>query len=275
MKYLLVSLFFLNAPNTFAGNRLAPVGLAEKRSPYINQLIFEHIKERTITDKNFSALLENLQKINELQKNFSQINIFSFLITETYKNILNYKQGTKNTKALISSNKIKQLKAKLEKYDLVYSDFAKFIINSSLEELSPFIKNKFLDRFQNTPPSSKKDRTKWRELKKIDKYIGPWINTAYRQTPEEFNHYLLAFALNHYELTMKQLSIYKIHSPPSNKEEPALFTGLGKVSLDKKQIQKKSTDTTIPKNSAKDIEKIKLEKKPIPHKKIDQLINNI
>ena len=123
---------------------------------------------------------------NDMQK-VPLSNALFLVKSEIYKGLLANPLLSTARELSLSESLVKGLEKKLEDHELVYTDFSKWLGQSLLSELAPFRKDGFLDRYQTISGNDVESRAKALQVKKLGKYLSPWILAFTEKSPEEFN----------------------------------------------------------------------------------------
>lgn len=186
MKALLI-LFALSSfaqePPFLKGLSVKEKGLSSELEVMVEQLA----KSEAITFSEAREVVDSAQVINADLSKSPRANALFLIKSEIYKSLLNGPLLPKKSRVTLSSSLLSSVKAKLKKHALIYGPFSKWVMDSVESELAPYIADGFIDKYQSVSGNDVKARTRSMELKKLAKYLGPWIVEFLDRGPEEFN----------------------------------------------------------------------------------------
>jgi hypothetical protein len=187
-KFLLIFLFTFNL---FAqeDKPLKDFNLLEEVSEELS-IVVKHLQQSNLNENRLIEVTTAARLINNDVKKMEGINLLYLLKSEIYKGLLNNQYISYSDSIQISSVIFKSITEKMKKYDLIYSDMAKWIYNSVKSDLDPYLKGDFIDRYQTVSRTNIKEVAKSMELRKALRYISPWVIAIESKTPEEFNEML-------------------------------------------------------------------------------------
>lgn len=144
-------------------------------------------EDKTLSDKTAKKALEAAAVINSDFQSIPRSNALFLVKTEIYKGLLENPLLPLQDEVLINESLAKGIEKKLKDHEIVYSPFAKWLMESILLELAPYRKDKFLDKYQTASGSDPSLRAKALEARRLAEYLSPWIVAFNENTPEGFN----------------------------------------------------------------------------------------
>lgn len=284
-----ILLYFLLFQNAIAEDLFKKIQANSELSPYINKIMLTHLQSSSVEPQQAYQILLSMNSINDNIGKLDRINTLALIITESFKSVLNHpSERVKGTNIIAAQ--LAQMKQKKEKYHLVYSDFSKFIIDSVIDEFTPYLKDQFLDKNQNIVASSLQEKEKLFKLKKVIKYLGPWVNKVNSLPANEFNFYVNQVIAKFYQKVDRILKVIQFHSINAESQGKRLFDGLNQPEIIKflampprKSSESESLSAEAPDTSSeqvksqaqKTVEDLTPPKKDIPTQELDQLIESI
>lgn len=241
------------------------LSIDKKNTPYLLQIIFDHIKNHPPTNVlKQEELIKTLIKINDWQKHITKQQ-FTFVVnSEAHKTILNYKINSGIQSSNISMSDLSNIESKIKVSNLIYSDFSKFILTESIRNFEEYRKDNFLEKYQNVDPPDKKSQIKKGKLKQISLYTGKWINKGLSSTPQNFNNYLSNISVTILNRLVNLLEVYKLHSKPT----------VGRIDILSNIPSAKSNQTPKKQTSPK-LPELEVDPMEGSSKKIDNLLRDI
>jgi hypothetical protein len=213
MKFII--LFFLFASPTFAQS-LKDVQIKADKTSYELELMVQHLKNE-VRDP---VLVENVIKYLSLINNdlkFSKRSYALFLLkTEIYRSILNYDLNITSS-LLINELFLKSLEQKLIKHKLTYTDFTRWMIGSMISDIRPYLKSNFSDS------SNAQMEMQNREYKKILKFVGPWLISFEKLTPEGFISEVSQMSIQTLKTISHKTFLYSAFAVATSDEATPLF----------------------------------------------------
>lgn len=157
------------------------------KAPIELKLMTQHLAKYTTDREDIFKVISYCNLINKDLKTSSKKNVFFMLKAEIYRGILRNQYLQFDNKLQVSSSLLNSIEQKLDKYDIVYSDFSKWIIKSILADLQPYIADNFIDQYQGISRLDIKKQEMVTRLKKVLSYITTWLEKIEKLTPENFN----------------------------------------------------------------------------------------
>lgn len=217
--------------------------------------------------------------INSDIKKIPKANALFLIKSEIYKGLLNNPLLEAKDELLLNESLVKGIEKKLDKHKIIYTDFSAWLVESLLLELAPFRKDNFLDRYQTVSGNDVESRAKALKLRKLTKYLSPWLMAFNENTPEEFNrlatqvsaglikriasktYYFREFASNHAEDSLPPLFSIPTVKPPEQTVAP-----LPSASLKQESEKIKAREQEV-------LEKLKGEDLENPSEVIENFVN--
>jgi hypothetical protein len=201
MKYLLFIFLFTYFSYAQEDNLLGNLSLIDETSEELN-IIIGHLNFSKVTPTQAQEVVAACQLINNDTTHMDRINLLFLIKSEIYKGLLNNQYLAYEDTVQISEVIVKSIEEKFKKYELSYGAFAKWIFKSIQNDLAPYRKDSFLNRYQTVSRTNMKEMALALSLKKSLKYISPWLIAIESQTPEQFNNTLTQIAID----ILKQIS---------------------------------------------------------------------
>lgn len=189
-SYFIILFIFSFACFSQDPNRLLEKFVLEDQFSEELKIIVRHLARHPISLERAQEVIAAAKVINNDIAKMDQVNLLYLVKSEIYKGLLNNQYLAYNDSIQISSVILKSIRGKMKKYDLNYSDMAKWVFQSIESDLSPYEKDGFIDTYQTVGGTNVKLRAKAMELTKALKYISPWIIAYESKTPEQFNSLL-------------------------------------------------------------------------------------
>lgn len=192
MKRLFTLLIIFYAHNVFAQDEILLLEKLTLEDSFSEELkiITSHLAKNPIERDRAEEAIAAMKIVNSDILKMDSVNLLYLVKSEIYKGLLNNQYLAYNNSIQVSSVILKSIREKMKKYDLNYSDMAKWIFESIEKDLAPYEKDSFIDTYQTVGGGNVKLRAKAMELTKALKYIAPWVIAYESKTPEEFNHLL-------------------------------------------------------------------------------------
>lgn len=188
-KLLAVNITLLLSFNLFAkAPALQGLTTISEKAPKELELLTMHLVKYVKTSQDVDKVIGYCNLINQDLQKTPKKNVFFMLKSEVYRGILRNQFLKKENTIQVSNSILLSIEQKLNKYDIVYSDFSKWIITSILEDISTFRKDGFIDQYQRINRSDFEQQKRYNKLKKTLSYISPWIEKIEKLTPESFNN---------------------------------------------------------------------------------------
>lgn len=165
-------------------------GLVVKQKGFSSELevmVDQLSKSKMITYKEAQEIADAARVSNVDLSKAPKSNALFLIKSEIYKSLLENSFLPQKSRLTLSSSLIKTLDAKLKKHRLIYGPFSKWIMDSIKTELSSYMADDFIDKYQSVSGNDIKARTRAMELERLAKYLGPWILEFLDRSPEEFN----------------------------------------------------------------------------------------
>ncbi len=241
---------------------LASLKITSTAVPYEMELMFNHLKEQTISREQKEKLLADLEVINDdLSAIGTKANMF-LMKSEILKGILTNQYLKKEARVQVSSSTVDSIQKKVQSNKVIYSNFSAWIIKSILNDLSEYSKNNFLNKYENVSRSNSKDTIKAKKLKKLLKYTSSLINSFLRKSPEEFNHLVTNITLDTISRLALKSYYFKALHPHQN---------IGAQPLFQIPTLKKSPPTSSPETPQDSIERDSFKQKVEAQKEIQKI----
>ena len=253
----------------------------ETTSPYLLTLMIQHLQASQISAKDARQLQEKIISINHSLQFVSKVNLTFFITSEMHKFILNYKfLNSIKTEVIIPSHII-AMQNKFKKNTLLYSSFAKFIIDSVQKDFLIFLPYDFLKNYQNISSAASRNHKKVAQLRKVVKFSGPWVKKITTLPVKDFNLLCTTIILDFFNHLEQQVKIFPHQIRSYNqKEHPPIFIGIKSVqSVDKDPADNSKANSPptdmAKKNAKKDLKELKKMDPIAPTKDIDKLLQQI
>lgn len=211
MKIIIFTLLFFS--QAVQAISFSSMNIDTANTPYLLQILLNHLKSDPPTNVlEQESLVSILTNLNEKQKLVSKKQ-FTFVVnSETHKTILNHKIKSGVQSSNVTMSDLSNMESKLKVSNLIYSDFAKFVLTESIRNFEEYRKDNFLEKYQNVNPPDKKGQIKKGKLKQVSLYTGKWINKGLSSTPQNFNTYLSGLSVTILNRLVNLLEVYKLHS---------------------------------------------------------------
>ena len=263
MKIIIFMLLFFS--QTVQAISFSSLNIDKDNTPYLLQILLNHLKNNPPTNVlEQENLITTLTKLNEKQKLVSKKQ-FTFVVnSETHKTILNHKIKSGVQSSNVSLSDLSNIESKLKASNLIYTDFAKFVLTESIRNFEEYKKDNFLEKYQNVNPPDKKGQIKKGKLKQISLYTGKWINKGLSSTPQNFNNYLSEVSMTILNRLVNLLEVYKLHSQ----------TTVGRVDI-LTNIPSPSNGPNLEKQKSLKLPALEVDPMEGSSKKIDNLLRDI
>ena len=287
MKAIILIFFLINF-NTVYSQTLNPfksLSTNSEETPYLITLMLKHLQTVNAPQDEATQILKDFSRINKNFKNMNKLNKLFLVTSESQKSILNFKYDNRLKSNSVMVSELTLVRAKLEKNNLIYTDFSEYIITEATKDFDDFLENGFLDNYQNSSSVDSKKIVEIAKLKKRIKYSGPWVHSILTTPAKSFNEQLSFLISTFFRNLAEQSQLFTLHKTPHNTgEAPIMFLGLNDIRVknylsgsasitpdkDSTILQKKAKDDAI-----KDIQKLKITVPADPSQDIDNLIKNI
>jgi hypothetical protein len=184
LKNSALTLLILISPSNLLSSELKVIS---DSVPYEVELMFDHIKSSNLSSQENELLSANLDLLNDDLSSLNKRNLLFLFKSEIYKGIFTNQYLKTATKLQLSIAVINTTKKKIETNKVIYTKYSLWTIQSILNDLSPFMENNFLNRYQNINRGNVKDVLKAKKLSKVFKYVSPLLGAFLDKSPEEFN----------------------------------------------------------------------------------------
>lgn len=276
-KLLIIFLFF---PALTFANILKEVALA-KDVP-IKELgeALEHLKQVPLPKEKATEVYLVLNHINKYSQKTDMPNLVFLLQSEYLKFFLDNPMLADQSSLLISETVLKNLDFKLEKNKVLYSKFAYKLLNEAIGEFKPFIKNNFLNNYISFR-TSQGDIKKSEQLRRLIKYLSPWLTVMDLKTPDQFNEYLSLIIYYYFKRVEQIVNTSMMHVKASNPSAKNIFSNITQAKIDElllpspktKSNQKEDDSLEAKKKEGKEaVKNIKVDDFEPASKEIDNLI---
>ncbi len=279
MKLLITTLFLLCIFKSAFAN-LDNISVNSKSVPYIIELIIDHLKKVPSEEYASEEIITRLNELNENLSYLDHVNRTFFITSETYKFLLNYHFNSISFDNKISPALIKDIQEKYQLNQKVYTSFAKFIIDSTINDFEPHLQNGLLEKYSSKKLYQARNREGVRDFKLKLKYLGSWLNAMVNLGPSKFNEFLTQLIQQLLDSLASQSQIFKLHRPIQAQKYPNLFEGtlLIAPAAEKSNTSEKDETTSPADNKEKAIKAVKEIKTPDTDnasEEIDKLIEKI
>lgn len=182
---------------------------AENFSSELELIVDQLSKDKEISYKRAEDLLNAASVINEDVKVIPRPNALFLIKSEIYKGLLGSSLLPKDKGVLVNAAFLSGIEKKLDENRKNYTPFSSWVMLSILEEISPYRRDGFLDKYLDLKSSDVKERAKALKLKKLVGYTSPWLAKFNNATAEEFNNLSTDIAENLLILIAKKTYYFK------------------------------------------------------------------
>ncbi len=219
----MISLLALLITTTLFAQDISGLSIVSKSVPYEIELLIEHLKASPLSKDEKQNLIARLDLINSDLKGLDSKELMFLLKSETYRSILTNQYLQDTAKLQVNQTIIKSINKKLEKNKVIYASFSNWIIETILNDLSPFMADNFLTRYQSVDRSNPKDLLRAKRVERVLKYISPMLSAFLSMSPEEFNSLTKKIALDTIERLTKKSFYFKEFARKSDSGSDQLF----------------------------------------------------
>jgi hypothetical protein len=149
--------------------------------------MFDHITNSKLSIGEQEKFSANLDLLNDDLSSLDKRNLLFLFKSEIYKGIFTNQYLRSDTKLQLSTSVVDSAKKKIESNKVIYTKYSLWTIQSILNDITPFLEDNFLNRYQSISRGNSKDVLKAKKLKKIFKYVSPFLGAFLNKSPEEFN----------------------------------------------------------------------------------------
>lgn len=254
---------------------LKSIEINKARVPVEASLVLEHLKQSLFEAPKRRSLYNTLLNLNQNLSSVEDLSCLFFIKSEFYKYFLDNPELRVIETFQISSSHILSIQDKLKKNKQLYSELSAFIIEKTIEDFSPYIKDDFLNNYLALQES--KDFLKVQKLKKVLKYLGGWVKIIETSSPEKLDLFLNKLSLGFLENIRLKSEYFKKSARDNISYTSFLGLDADKINaeLDSKEIlapKPQSTDQFVEELDPKDLDETQSEQ---TSEKIDELIEKI
>jgi hypothetical protein len=249
--------------------------------PYEVELMFDHINESKLSQKENELFIADLDLLNDDLSSLDKRNLLFLFKSEIYKGIFTNQYLKSDTKLQLSSSVINAIKKKIDKNKVVYTKYSLWTIESILNDLTPFMEDNFINRYQNINRGNSKDVLKAKKLKKIFKYVSPFLAAFLNKSPELFNLLQKNIILDTFSRIALKSFYYQTHYIKGAKADNNLFSlpkailKVPVVKVDKGEMTLKAKSMINKKEAKKLIDSIEKDEMSGASQSIDQSIKEL
>lgn len=190
MKKLTFLILFFFSHYTLSQDKISPLNelsASETRTPYVMQLMIKHLSKYTTSSQKIEKTIGYCKLINKDLSKTPLANIIFLLKSEVHRGILESQYLSRKNMIQINESFLKGIEKKLSQFNLVYSEFSQWIIDSILKELSPYRKDQFILRYQSLGRTDFQGKKRAEKLMKSLSYVSAWLEIFDKYTPQKFN----------------------------------------------------------------------------------------
>ena len=231
--------------------------IVNQRAPLEFVHLFESLKFSVKDNTDKVRLVSQAEKINELLKLMTREEVLSLIKTEMTKGILEYHISNISAPPITSMN-LERIKNHLNSNDTIYTPFSKWIIRSIIADLEPYNKEGILNKYAQSPGGTSSEGLKILKLKRISRYLAPWVNAADSLAPQDFNNLTMKLSWHLIDLILDKTEVIQF-SDFSKRTKAEMTFNIPEMKYLYLSKDKKSNSPQIPKtlNQQRDEEKEK------------------
>ena len=219
--------------------------IVNQRAPLEFVHLFESLKYNVKDNTEKVKLVSYSEKMNELLKFMSREEVLSLIKAEMTKGILEYHISSVQSPPITSMN-LERMKNHLKLSDAIYTPFSKWIMRSIIADLEPYEKNGILSKYAMSSGGTSEEGLKVLKLKRIARYLAPWVNAADSQAPQDFNLLTSKVSWHLFDLLIEKAQVMQMAHQLQNKKEEMTFN-IPEMKYLYMAAQKKSSIPQIPK----------------------------
>jgi hypothetical protein len=204
--------------------------------PYEIELMIGHLKTQSLTQEQLEIVVTRSRQINNDLRSVEKKALMFLLKSETYKGILTSQYLNLKNKLQISATLYKTAKQKLEKHNLIYSDFSTWIIEALLKDFTPYVRDGFINRYQSIKRSDSKGLLRARKLLKILKYNSPLLESFLTRTPERFNQLSTNIVIDIFDRISKKSYYFLTYQGKLSKVEESILFSIPELQVSSPQV---------------------------------------
>lgn len=239
-------------------------------------------KSKSVSRARASQVVNAAKVINEDLKSVPRENALFLVKSEIYKALLDNPLVHSGGEIIINEAMLKSVEKKLQSKSIIYGEFAQWIAKSILADLAAYRKDGFISRYQTVSGSDVKERARSLELRKLAKFLSPWLMAINEKSPEEFNKLTTEVAANlMLRIASKTYYFHQFASKYGNSNSAQAVDMLAVPSIEASEKEQKLPSTSLKEEShlqelqgkedLKALEKNELEN---PSNAIDNLMRN-
>jgi hypothetical protein len=175
---------------------LTGLDVNSQRAPYELKLLIDHLVKQATKRQEIIDILGYCELINNDLKTSPGQNIQFMLKTEIYRGVLTNQYMKKDARLQISSTFVNSVHEKVKKFSVVYTDFSRWIAIALLQDLAPYRRDNFIDKYQSISRTEFEQKKRANRLKKILSYVTPWFELLEKLSPEDFNKFTKKIAID-------------------------------------------------------------------------------
>lgn len=156
----------------------------------------QHLAKHLHSDEQATKVIGYCNLINKDLKNTKMKHVFFMLKSEIYRGLLRNQYLKKENKLQVTSSLMSSIFQKIQKNDIVYSEFSQWIMKAIYSDLEPYLKDKFIDSYQSVDRNDFKLMEKVKKLEKILSYTSSWLEKMEKLSPESFNELVTQMAID-------------------------------------------------------------------------------
>lgn len=237
---------------------------------------------KSVSRARASQVVNAAKVINEDLKSVPRENALFLVKSEIYKALLDNPLVHSGGEIIINEAMLKSVEKKLQSKSIIYGEFAQWIAKSILADLAAYRKDGFISRYQTVSGSDVKERARSLELRKLAKFLSPWLMAINEKSPEEFNKLTTEVAANlMLRIASKTYYFHQFASKYGNSNSAQAVDMLAVPSIEASEKEQKLPSTSLKEEShlqelqgkedLKALEKNELEN---PSNAIDNLMRN-
>jgi hypothetical protein len=197
------------------------------------ELMLGHLKSSELEVSQIQKILSYTGVINQELALTPVTNIMFLLKSEIYRAILNNQYLRHGNILQISTSILENTKQKLQKHNVVYTQFSKWIIESILSDFDSFLEKNFINTYQNISANDNSGQLKVARLNKILKYTSPWLNAIDYMSPEDFNSLCTNVIIDALESISRKTFYFKTYTNILSKNESQSLFAIPEVKIEK------------------------------------------
>jgi len=218
-----ISLLTIFISSLVSAQDISGLSIVSKSVPYEMELLIEHLKSSPLSKDEKQNLIARLDLINTDLKGLESKELMFLLKSETYRSILTNQYLQNTAKLQVNPTTLSAVSKKLDKNKVIYASFSSWIIQSIQNDLSPFMVDNFLTRYQSVDRSNPKELLRSKRVEKVLKYITPMLSAFLSMSPEEFNQLTKNIALDAIERLTKKSFYFKEFARKNESGSDQLF----------------------------------------------------